>query len=64
MRTFKCINFKRNYDCINVKFIQANHDMDKNVWIECDEQELIDSDCTELTTVEGQGLIEKMFGYI
>lgn len=45
--TYKQINFKRNYDCTNIKFIQVLDEtkLDSTVWVECDESEI---DCKQL----------------
>ena len=49
---------------MNVKFIQTNELPDATIWAECDEQELLESNCTHLSSVEGQGIIKKFFGYM
>lgn len=64
MKTYKNVKFKRDYDCMNVKFIQTNELPDATIWAECDEQELLESNCTHLSSVEGQGIIKKFFGYM
>jgi hypothetical protein len=49
MSTYQQKNFKRNYNCTNVKFIQVldNEQLDSNIWELCDEDE-IDEDCDQL----------------
>ena len=40
MKTFKNINFtKRNYECTNIVFCQAENAPDTN-WVECEEKEI------------------------
>lgn len=58
-RTYKQINFKRNYECTNVKFIQVldGEQLDSNIWVECDESEI---DCNQLWK-QGNKI---MFGYL
>ena len=42
MTTYKQINFKRNCECTNVKFIQVLDDeqLDANFWQICDDDEI------------------------
>jgi hypothetical protein len=58
MKTYKQINFKRDYEATNVKFIQVLDDsvLDSKYWIECNESEI---DCNQLWK-EGSKI---MFGY-
>jgi diaminopimelate epimerase len=59
MKTYKQKNFKRNYDCTNVKFIQVldNSELDLNIWELCDESEI---DCGQLWLQDNK----RMFGYL
>ena len=59
MRTYKQINFKRNYDCTNIKFIQVldGEVLDSKVCVECDEIEI---DCDQLYKQDNK----VMFGYL
>jgi hypothetical protein len=59
MTTYKQINFKRNYECTNVKFIQVldNEVLDPKVWEVCDELEI---DCDQLWKQDNK----VMFGYL
>jgi hypothetical protein len=59
MKTYKQINFKRDYETTNVKFIQVLGDsvLDAKYWVECDELEI---DCKQLWK-EGDLI---MFGYL
>jgi len=58
-RTYRQINFKRDYECTNVKFIQVldGEQLDSNIWVECDESEI---DCKQLWK-QGNKI---MFGYL
>jgi hypothetical protein len=48
MKTFKNINFtKRNYECTNVVFCQAEKAPDAN-WVECKEVEIELLKCSQL----------------
>lgn len=40
MKTFKQINFKRNYETTNVKFIQCSENPNASIWVECNESEI------------------------
>ncbi len=64
MKTYKNNNFKRDYECTNVKFIQSNQKPEGDMWKECDDSELVNSNCMHLSSVEGNGLIKKTFGYM
>jgi hypothetical protein len=59
MKTYKQKNFKRNYDCTNIKFIQVldNQELDSNIWEVCDESEI---DCNQLWLQDNK----RMFGYL
>jgi hypothetical protein len=59
MTTYKQINFKRNYECTNIKFIQVLNDeiLDPKVWEVCEEEEI---NCSQLWK-EGDKI---MFGYL
>ena len=59
MTTYKQINFKRNYECTNIKFIQVldNEVLNSEQWVVCDESEI---DCNQLWK-EGNKI---MFGYL
>ena len=59
MTTYKQINFKRNYECTNIKFIQVldNEILNAEYWVVCDESEI---DCNQLWK-EGNKI---MFGYL
>lgn len=59
MTTYKQINFKRNYECTNIKFIQVldNEVLNPEYWVVCDESEI---DCNQLWK-EGNKI---MFGYL
>lgn len=59
MTTYKQINFKRNYECTNIKFIQVldNEILNTEYWVVCDESEI---DCNQLWK-EGNKI---MFGYL
>jgi len=59
MTTFKQINFKRDYEATNVKFIQVSDEtiLDPKYWVVCDESEI---DCDQLWK-EGN---KRMFGYM
>jgi len=59
MTTYKQKNFKRNYECTNVKFIQVldNEVLDSNIWEVCLDSEI---DCSQLFK-EGNKI---MFGYL
>jgi len=57
MTTFKNKNFtKRNYDCTNVVFCQAEKAPNEN-WIECDESEI---NCDQLYIMNNV----RYFGYL
>ncbi len=48
MKTFKNINFtKRNYECTNIVFCQAETAPDEN-WVECEEIEIELAKCDQL----------------
>ena len=59
MTTYKAINFKRDYEMINVKFIQVldNDVLNDKYWQTCKESEI---DCEELWK-QGNKI---MFGYL
>lgn len=59
MTTFKQINFKRDHETTNVKFIQVSDEtiLDPKYWVVCDESEI---DCDQLWK-EGN---KRMFGYM
>jgi diaminopimelate epimerase len=59
MKTYKQKNFKRNYDCTNIKFIQVldNSELDLNIWELCNESEI---DCGQLWLQDNK----RMFGYL
>ncbi len=59
MKTYKQINFKRNYECTNIKFIQVldNQELDSNIWELCNESEI---DCGQLFLQDNK----RMFGYL
>lgn len=60
MKTFKNKNFtKRNYECTNIVFCQAEIAPNEN-WIECEEEEIEEMRCTQLW-IEGD---IKYFGYL
>ena len=60
MKTFKNINFtKRNYECTNVVFCQAETTPDTN-WVECEEIEIELKKCDQLYK---QGDV-RYFGYL
>ena len=60
MKTFKNINFtKRNYECTNVVFCQAENAPDTN-WVECEEIEIELKKCDQLYK---QGDV-RYFGYV
>lgn len=53
MKTFKNKNFtKRNYECTNIVFCQAETAPDAN-WIECDSIELELTSCRQLWLQDG-----------
>lgn len=47
MTTYKKINFKRDYETTNIKFIQVLDDevLDSEIWAKCDSSEI---DCSQL----------------
>jgi hypothetical protein len=50
MKTFKNINFtKRDYDCTNIVFCQAENAPDVN-WVECEEMSIKLAKCNQLYT--------------
>ena len=57
--TYKQINFKRTYDCTNIKFIQVsdNEHLDSKIWELCDADEI---DC-DLLWKEGN---RRLYGYL
>jgi hypothetical protein len=59
MTAYKQKNFKRNYECTNIKFIQVLNDeiLDSNVWEECNESEI---DCNQLYK-QGEKIL---YGYL
>jgi hypothetical protein len=58
MKTFKNKNFtKRNYECTNVVFCQAETAPDAN-WVECNENEI--GNCQQLWLQNGV----RYFGYL
>jgi hypothetical protein len=61
MKTYKNSNFKRDYECTNVKFIQSNQKPEGDMWEECNAQELTESNCMHLWSSEGNG---KLYGYM
>jgi len=40
MKTFKAINFKRDYEITNVKFVQCNENPNSTIWVECEASEI------------------------
>lgn len=64
MKTYKNVNFKRDYECINVLFIESNIIPEGVMWEECDNEELLKSNCMHLSTIEGPGIIKKSYGYM
>ena len=59
MKTYKQINFKRNYEVTSIKFITVlNEDvLDPKIWELCDESEI---DCNQLWKQDNK----IMFGYL
>ena len=59
MTTYKKINFKRDYETINVKFIQIldNEIPNPEIWVECNESEI---NCDQLWK-EGNKIL---YGYL
>jgi hypothetical protein len=59
MTTYKQKNFKRDYECTNVKFIQVLNDeqLDANIWEVCDENNI---DCNQLSKQDNK----IFFGYL
>jgi hypothetical protein len=60
MQTFKNKNFKkRNYDCTNVVFCQADTAPDNN-WVPCNESQIETLKCTQLYIMNDV----RYFGYL
>ena len=60
MKTFKNINFtKRNYECTNIVFCQAENAPDTN-WVECEEKEIELLKCVPLHVKDDV----RYFGYM
>lgn len=61
MKTFKQINFKRDYETTNVKFIQCFENPNASIWVECNEAEI---DCQQLCIENGNTGRKILFGHL
>ena len=59
MKTYKQKNFKRNYECPNIKFVQVldNEILNNDIWEVCNESKI---DCGQLFKQDNK----IMFGYL
>lgn len=57
MKTFKVINFKRDYETTNIKFIQSETNPNPKIFVECDSNEI---NCEQLYIQAGV----RYFGFL
>lgn len=63
IKTYKHINFVRNYECTNIKYIQTSGKVNE-YWIECDESEIKKDNAKQIDLITMNGSDCRRFGWL
>jgi hypothetical protein len=64
MKTFKAINFERNYECTNVKYVRALSNPDPKNWEECEDHLISEDNANEVFQIYSGDKTQIMYGWL